>query len=68
MVRRGGRKWFVPITLIFSYSTIVDIIERPEGIQIASLFIVSIIGASVACQRLSTNWWRSDPQEATRST
>jgi hypothetical protein len=42
-----GRKWFVPITLIFVYTTIVNMIERPEGLQIASLFIVGIIGASL---------------------
>ena len=30
-------KWFIPITSIFVYTTIVNIIERPEGIQIASL-------------------------------
>jgi hypothetical protein len=47
-----GRKWFVPITLIFVYTTIVNMIERPEGIQIASLFIVGIIGASLVSRVL----------------
>jgi hypothetical protein len=42
-----GRKWFVPITLVFGYTTVVNIIERPEGIQIASLFIVGIVAASL---------------------
>jgi hypothetical protein len=35
------------ITLIFVYTTIVNIIERPEGIKIASWFIAAIIGASL---------------------
>jgi hypothetical protein len=47
-----GRKWFVPITLIFVYTTVVNMIERPEGIQIASLFIVGIIGASLVSRVL----------------
>jgi hypothetical protein len=42
-----GRKWFIPITLTFAYTTVVNIFERPEGIQIASLFIISIIVASL---------------------
>jgi hypothetical protein len=43
----GARRWFVPITLVFIYTTVVNIIERPEGIQIASLFILGIVGASL---------------------
>jgi hypothetical protein len=42
-----GRKWFIPITIVFVYTTILNIIERPEGIQIASLFIVVILAASL---------------------
>ena len=40
------RRWFAAITIIFLYTTIVNIFERPEGIQIASLFIVAIVSAS----------------------
>jgi hypothetical protein len=47
-----GRKWFIPITLIFVYTTIVNIIERPEGIQIASLFILAILAASLVSRVL----------------
>jgi hypothetical protein len=47
-----GRKWFIPITLTFAYTTVVNIFERPEGIQIASLFIISIIGASLVSRVL----------------
>jgi hypothetical protein len=41
-----GRLYFTAITVVFVYTTIVNIIERPEGIQIASMFILAIIGAS----------------------
>ena len=47
-----GRKWFIPITVIFVYTTIVNMIERPEGLQIASLFIVAILGASLVSRVL----------------
>jgi hypothetical protein len=42
-----GRRWFIPIAVVFTYTTIVNIFERPEGIQIASLFIVGIVTASL---------------------
>jgi hypothetical protein len=38
---------FAAITLVFVYTTIVNIIERPEGIQIASFFIGAIIVISM---------------------
>jgi hypothetical protein len=47
--RRGGA-WhvFTLISLVFVYTTITNIIERPEGIKIASIFIVSIVVTSLA--------------------
>jgi hypothetical protein len=41
------RKWFLPIALVFIYTTILNIYESPEGIKIASWFIVSIVIASL---------------------
>ncbi len=41
------RAWFLPIALVFVYTTIANIIERPEGIKIATWFIVTIIGTSL---------------------
>jgi hypothetical protein len=35
------------ITLVFIYTTITNIIERPDGVKIASWFIVTIIGTSM---------------------
>ena len=47
--RRKGQHWFVYllIALIFIYTTIQNIHERPEGIKIASFFILTIIVASL---------------------
>jgi len=52
LVMPKGRVWFTIITLVFVYTTIVNVIERPEGIQIAGLFIVTIIGASLVSRVL----------------
>jgi hypothetical protein len=41
------RKTFFAITLIFIYTTIVNIVERPDGIKIAACFIVGIIASSL---------------------
>jgi hypothetical protein len=50
-VRRSGRRaatvGFGVITLVFLYTTIANIIERPDGVQIASFFIVAIILTSL---------------------
>ncbi len=45
---------FGAITLLFVYTTIVNIVERPEGIQIAAFFISTIIITS-----LISRVWRS---------
>lgn len=46
---RERRRWlpFTLITIVFAYTTIANVIERPEGIKIASFFIVSIIVSSM---------------------
>jgi hypothetical protein len=41
------RKWLLPITLVFVYTTIANIVERPEGIKIAAWFIATIIVSSL---------------------
>jgi hypothetical protein len=46
--RKGGAWWaYLLIALIFGYTTVVNIIERPEGIKIASFFIMAIIFTSL---------------------
>jgi hypothetical protein len=42
-----SRKFFVPIAAIFVYTTVLNMFERPEGLKIASIFIASIIFASL---------------------
>jgi len=48
-VRGSRRLWFAfsGITLVFLYTTIANIIERPDGVKIASWFIVTIIVTSL---------------------
>ena len=58
-VRRRRKRWwpFLLIALVFVYTTIQNIHERPEGIKIASFFILAIIVSSLfrACgERLSS--------------
>jgi hypothetical protein len=47
--KRSGGRWvgYCLLTLIFAYTTIVNIAERPEGLKIASIFIVSIVVTSL---------------------
>jgi len=53
--RKGGRWWaYLIIALVFGYTTILNIIERPEGIKIASFFIGAIVLTS-----LVSRVWRS---------
>ena len=55
-VRRNLGNWhvYLAIALVFIYTTIQNIHERPEGIKIASFFILTIIVAS-----LVSRVWRS---------
>jgi hypothetical protein len=41
------RAWFLPITLVFVYTTIMNIFERPEGLKIATWFILTIVVSSL---------------------
>ncbi|MGB7922300.1 MAG: hypothetical protein WCF57_03560 [Pyrinomonadaceae bacterium] len=54
--RRGQMlKWaFMLISLVFAYTTVVNIIEQPEGIKIALIFIAVIVITS-----LVSRVWRS---------
>ncbi|MGC2234921.1 MAG: hypothetical protein WA584_02000 [Pyrinomonadaceae bacterium] len=55
-LRKSEKKWigFAVITVVFCYTTIVNIIEQPEGIKIASLFILAIIISSFISRALRT--------------
>jgi hypothetical protein len=52
--RRHRTLAYLLITLVFGYTTIANVIERPEGIKIASWFILGIITTS-----LISRAWRS---------
>jgi hypothetical protein len=57
-------KWaFLLISLVFSYTTITNIIERPDGIKIASLFILAIILASFVSRALRSTELRVEKIE-----
>ena len=43
---------FVSITVVFVYTSVTNIIERPEGIKIASVFILSIVITSLVSRTL----------------
>ncbi len=55
-IRRRGQNWipFLVIAIVFAYTTVQNIHERPEGIKIASFFILAIVVAS-----LFSRVWRS---------
>jgi hypothetical protein len=49
--RRRGRRWpargYALITLVFVYTTVVNVIERPDGVRIASFFIAAVVATSL---------------------
>lgn len=54
-VRKQSVKWaFAFIAAVFSYTTITNIVERPDGIKIASLFILGIVVASFISRAMRT--------------
>jgi hypothetical protein len=38
---------FALVTLVFGYTTVANVLERPEGVRIASFFIVAIVTTSL---------------------
>ncbi|RVU18932.1 APC family permease [Streptomyces antnestii] len=49
--KAGQRKWtiaFAVIATVFLYTTVVNVIERPDGVKIGACFIVGIILVSLA--------------------
>ncbi|MFE4956450.1 amino acid transporter [Streptomyces sp. NPDC056653] len=51
-VHRRGHRWgaagFGAITAVFAYTLVTNVVERPDGIKIASLFIIAILLTSSA--------------------
>ena len=62
--RTGWQQWaFLLITLVFIYTTVVNMIERPEGLHIASLFILAIVCISLLSRVLRLTELRVDKIE-----
>ena len=60
------RAWvgYTLLTIIFSYTILVNVIERPEGLKIASFFIVTIIATSLVSRVLRSTELRVQGIEA----
>jgi hypothetical protein len=61
--RRKRKTWsaaFAAITLVFAYTTVVNVIERPDGIKIASFFIGLIVLVSLLSRLARTTELRVD--------
>ncbi len=54
---------FAAIAVVFIYTTIINIIERPDGIKIASLFVLGIIFASFVSRVMRSTEIRIDKIE-----
>jgi hypothetical protein len=62
---RKSKNWkvYLVISIVFAYTTGQNIHERPEGIKIASFFILSIVIASLISRVLRTTELRVDKLE-----
>jgi hypothetical protein len=56
---RGRNLWLL-MTAIFAYTTFANIVERPEGIKIASFFILAIIVTSMVSRAIRSIELRID--------
>ena len=54
-VRNQSSKWiFLAISVVFAYTTITNVIERPDGIKIAAFFIFGIVLSSFISRAMRT--------------
>lgn len=63
---RRNNRWryaYMTIAMVFVYTTITNIVERPDGIKIASLFVLGIIGASFISRVMRSTEVRIDKIE-----
>ena len=58
--QKAGSVIFAVITLVFAYTTVVNVIERPDGIKIASFFIGLIVLVSLLSRIARTTELRVD--------
>jgi hypothetical protein len=63
--RKKQKRWlgFAVITLVFIYTTVLNMFEQPSGIKIASLFIFGIVVSSFVSRALRTTEVRVESLE-----
>ncbi|MCU1290915.1 MAG: Amino acid transporter [Acidobacteria bacterium] len=61
--KQAVKRVFLIIAAVFAYTTITNVIERPDGIKIASLFICGIVLASFVSRALRTTELRVEKIE-----
>jgi hypothetical protein len=55
------RRWlYAAMTVIFLYTTVANIVERPEGLKIASVFILTIVSVSLLSRAIRSTELRID--------
>lgn len=65
---QSPRRWlFLPMALVFAYTTVLNIFERPEGIKIASFFIGAIILSSLLSRVIRSTELRIQGVKLTQS-
>jgi hypothetical protein len=64
-LRKSEKKWiaFLIITIVFIFTTIINMIEQPSGIKIAALFIFGIVLTSFISRALRTTEVRVESLE-----
>ncbi len=62
--RRREFAAFMLITLVFAYTTVINIVERPDGVKIAAWFIATIIMTSLVSRVLRSTELRVQRVEA----
>jgi hypothetical protein len=56
---KRGLALFTSIMAVFAYTSVTNIVERPEGIKIASVFILSIVVSSLVSRMLRSTELRA---------
>jgi hypothetical protein len=61
--RKAGQRWltgvFGSIALIFAYTTVVNVVERPDGIKIGAFFIAAIVIVSLVSRAVRSTELRT---------
>jgi hypothetical protein len=65
--RRAGQRWltgaFGAIAVVFAYTTVANVIERPDGIKIAAFFIGAIVVVSLISRAVRSTELRTTAVE-----